>query len=557
MNDNRRFGDHSSGEEHSIPKSRQGRPSKGGQKAFSGHQISGGKKPYGNHTLANGQKPYREAKSANELSKSYGTHKTYHVSKTVDPKAAPYTKSSSAVKPTPTSRKERLHPITEVSPARKLALQVLIDVHKNDAYASLSLNAKLADGYISPEDKRLATALIYGVLENELRLDYILAGWMEHPASDPFARDILRIGVYQVLFMDRVPENAAVNEAVNQAKVSCPGSADMINGVLRNLCRGKDGIKYPSRDEEPVRWLSIMSSTPEWLVTRMIDSLGWEETEKLLMYRETNHALVLRPNMSRLSDAEFEQLLSRKAWDSEKALAPHAWKVSGASAISRDRDYLAGNFSIMGQSSIFAAEALALKPGMKVLDACAAPGGKSAYLCEKMQLTGRVYAWELHEKRAALIDSAKRRLGLENLRVMVRDATVLRSDDEETFDAVLLDAPCTGLGVLAQKPDIKLRLEESSIDEIVATQYRLLETVCRYVKRGGSFVYSTCSVLPEENCLQIHSFLERHPEFEQIQLPDSFPEELRREQTANGLQLMPHRDGVEGFFIANMRRRML
>ena len=171
-----------------------------------------------------------------------------------------------------------------------------------------------------------------------------------------------------------------------------------------------------------------------------------------------------------------------------------------------------------------------------------------------MQLTGRVYAWELHEKRALLLEGVRRRLGLDNLRISVRDACDYRADLDGMLDGVLLDAPCAGLGVLAQKPDIKLRLKPEDIPAIVDTQKRLLETVSRYVRPGGTLVYSTCSILPEENALQVRSFLQNHPNFAMEPLPLSFPEELRKLQTPDGLQLLGCRDGVEGFFIARMRR---
>lgn len=212
-------------------------------------------------------------------------------------------------------------------------------------------------------------------------------------------------------------------------------------------------------------------------------------------------------------------------------------------------------FSIQGQSSMLAAEAVEVRPGMKVLDACAAPGGKSAYLCEQMQMTGRVFSWELHEKRALLLEGIKRRLGLENMRISVRDASEHRQDLDGTMDAVLLDAPCSGLGVMAQKPDIKLRMKEEDIPSIVETQRKLLSTVCRYVKPGGTLVYSTCSILPEENAEQVEAFLKEHPEFSLELLPNTFPQELRSHQGAYGLQLLGGRDGVEGFFIARMRRK--
>lgn len=443
-----------------------------------------------------------------------------------------------------------------VSPARKLALQVLLDVHKNDAYASLSLNSHLAElEYISPEDKRLATALIYGVIENELKLDYALAKFMDRPAGDLYIRDLLRMGAYQILSMDRVPDSAAVNEAVNQAKPVSAGASGMVNGVLRNLVRAKETLEWPSKEEDYEQWLSVMSSTPLWLTQKMVEAYGREEAEAILMYRDEDHSIIVRPNMAKLSDAEFEKLLAGKVWQSKKAIVPHAWAINGASSITLDNDYRSGLFTIQGQSSMLAAEAVQPARGAKILDTCAAPGGKSAYICESMQLTGRVYAWELHENRARLIEGVKRRMGLDNLRVSVRDASVYREDFDSLMDAALLDAPCSGLGVLTQKPDIKHRLHAEDIPAITATQEALLDTVCRYVRPGGTLVYSTCSILPEENALQVKAFLERHPEYELIQLPESIPAAFREQQTDCGLQLLPNRDGVEGFFIARMRRK--
>ncbi len=449
---------------------------------------------------------------------------------------------------------ERAHVGTGMA-ARRAALEVLTDVHRGGAYASLALDKRLRDARLQPNDRRLATVLVYGTLENELRIDYALDRLIDHPVRETVQRDILRLSAYQILFLDRVPDSAAVNEAVRLVKaMGMEGAAGFINAVLRNLSRGKESIEWPRREDGLCAYLSVMGSMPEWLVERLIADYGEEEAQRLILYREGEHPVVVRPNLNRMNDEEFERLLEGKAWRVERGLAPHAWLVYGAGELTLDNDYRKGLFSIQGQSSILAAEAVQAKPGMKVLDACAAPGGKSAYLCEQMQLTGRVYAWELHEKRAQLLEGVRRRLGLDNLRISVRDAAQPRPDLEGGLDAVLLDAPCVGLGVLSQKPDVKLRLKPEDIPAIVETQRRLLDTVSRYVRSGGVLVYSTCSLLPEENSLQIQAFLENHPNFAIDPLPLSFPEELRRRQTQYGLQLLGCRDGVEGFFIARMKR---
>ena len=439
--------------------------------------------------------------------------------------------------------------------ARRLALDVLTDVREKGAYASLALGERLRAAHLSPEDRRLATGLVYGTLENQLQIDYALDRLMDHPTREPVQRDILRMGAYQILFLDRVPDSAAVDEAVKLTRaMGMEAACGFINAVLRNLSRGKDEIAWPDREADPVAYLSVMGSMPRWLVDKLVAAYGPEEAGRVILYREEEHPVCVRPNFTRLSDAEFEALLQEKGWRAERGLAPHAWLIYGAGDLAADADYRAGRFSIQGQSSMLAAEALEARPGMKVLDACAAPGGKSAYLCEQMQLTGRVYAWELHEKRAQLLEGVRRRLGLDNLRISVRDALDFRPDLEGALDGVLLDAPCAGLGVLSQKPDIKLRLKEEDIPAIVDTQGRLIDTVCRYVRPGGALVYSTCSLLPEENADRVRAFLQAHPNFTLEPLPTSFPEELRARQTPCGLQLLGCRDGVEGFFIARMRR---
>ena len=468
---------------------------------------------------------------------------------------APYAQARHGHGPAARAPRPRTAPAQSGLNARRLALEVLTDVREKGAYASLALGERLRASRLSPEDRRLATGLVYGTLENQLKIDYALDRLMQYPAREPLQRDILRLGACQILLMDRVPDSAAVNEAVKLARgAGMEAACGFINAVLRRLAREKDAIRWPDREADPMGYLSVMGSMPMWLVEKLVSAYGLEEAGRVILYRQAEHPVVVRPNLSRLSDADFAALLSRRGWRVERGLAPHAWLVYGAGDLAGDPDYRAGLFSIQGQSSMLAAEALEVRPGMKVLDACAAPGGKSAYLCEQMQLTGRVYAWELHEKRAQLLEGVRRRLGLDNLRISVRDALDFRPDLEGTLDGVLLDAPCAGLGVLSQKPDIKLRLKQEDIPAIVDTQGRLLDTVCRYVRPGGALVYSTCSLLPEENADRVRAFLETHGNFVLDPLPASFPAELRERQTACGLQLLGCRDGVEGFFIARMRR---
>ena len=263
---------------------------------------------------------------------------------------------------------------------------------------------------------------------------------------------------------------------------------------------------------------------------------------------------MLRPNLLKLDDTGFEQLLARKVWKKEKADLPHAWRISGAMDISRDADYLSGNYSIQSGGSMLACLAMNVKRGQQILDCCAAPGGKTCYMAELMGGTGRIQAWDIHDHRVKLIEAQAQRLGLENIRPMVRDAAKKREDLYRTMDAVLLDAPCSGLGFMSQKPDLKLRVTEDSVRELTELQAGLLDTVCEYVKPGGTLVYSTCSILKEENEKQAADFLARHPDFEETELPDTIPEMYRR-MRKTGLQLLEYRDGMEGFYLIRMRRK--
>ncbi|MBN1778217.1 MAG: 16S rRNA (cytosine(967)-C(5))-methyltransferase RsmB [Clostridiales bacterium] len=440
--------------------------------------------------------------------------------------------------------------------ARLVALDVLRDIHENSAYASLALQNRLRAARLAPIDKRLATSIVYTTLERQEQIDFALDSLMEHPTNDLVLRDILRLSACQILFHQRIPDSAAVNEGVKLAKiVGQSGVSGFLNGVLRNLVRGRESIAWPLRDKDLRQYLHVMGNMPVWLIDKLIAVYGEKAAESIITYDKPKYGMVVRPNFLKLSDEDFEALLNQKQWDWRRGVVRHAYLISGTADVASDTDFRKGMFSIQGQSSMLAAEAVQAQPGMRVLDACAAPGGKAAYMAETMQDTGRVYAWDVHGHRTALLEAMKKRLQLENLRISVRDAAKLKPDMEGSMDAVMLDAPCTGLGVLSEKPDLKYRLQESDIPSLIKTQETLLDTVSRYVKPGGTLVYSTCSILPEENEEQIQSFLKSHPTFSVQPLPKTYPEDFRMKQGRFGLQLFRHRDNVEGFFICRMQRQ--
>ena len=439
-------------------------------------------------------------------------------------------------------------------PARRLALEVIRAVTEKDAFISLVLDEKLRDCGLPVVDRRLAARLAYDTIEMQMYLDWVLDQIMAKPDTDIKLRNILRLGSFQILLEDRIPESAACNTSVQLCKeLEMEGLAGVCNGILRNLIRQKDELKFPDPEAEPVKALSIRHSVPEWLVEKLLADWG-DEAIDLMSTRSHDSYITVRPNLLKMTDEEFEELLRAKAWESEKGRVPHSWRIRNMAEIGHDAGFVGGKFSIQSESSMMAAMAVKPARGMQILDCCAAPGGKSCLMAEMMDGTGRVQAWELHEHRTDLIIAQVKRLGLENVRPMQRDATVYRPDLEGQMDAVLLDAPCSGLGVMADKPDVKYRVTKESVAELAALQQKLLDTVAPYVKQGGTLVYSTCSVLKDENVRQVEAFLARHPEFELQPLPETIPEEFRKHE-GTGLQLLPSRDGVEGFYICRMRRK--
>ena len=456
--------------------------------------------------------------------------------------------------PRPERREERR---VSTLTARRIALDTLLDVTVQDAYASLALDKRLNAGvHLSERDKRLCTELVYGTLENRIRIDYMVDQFLSDPNIDRIVREVLRMGVYQLFFLDRVPDMAAVDESVKLTRsMGLESLTGLVNAVLRNMLRRKDEIRLPKPADGAEEYLSVMFSLPRVLVRRLIDAYGEQEALEIARYRPKTHETTLRITRGRMSAQEMEAFLEKQGIPFERGLIEGMYRLSRPGDLAQSFAYRNGLFSIQGESSVLAALAVGARPGMNVLDACAAPGGKTAVLAEEMEDAGRILAWDKHEHRVALIRAMTQRLGFDNVRPAVRDAQVLREELVGTQDAVLIDAPCSGTGVMLSKPDVKYRVSEASLAELHETQRAILETCAAYVRRGGVLVYSTCSILPEENVQQVRDFLCAHPEFVLEGLSERLPESVREHVHEGMLQLLPHRDHLEGFFIARMVRK--
>ena len=445
-------------------------------------------------------------------------------------------------------------------PARDAAVFALNSVIQDGAYASEALDRALRANRMSDEDRALAASLFYTALENRLYLEYVLDARLEN-RPDPFLYEILHVAAAQLLLMDKVPDHAAVDEAVAQAEAfGRGGMKGFVNGVLRSLARARDAgeIALPDRNEDPQAYLSVRYSMAAPVVRRLIEAWGADEAEAFLAWKPEKQTITVRPNLLRTSTADVCDTLKKSGFACEAgALLPEAIRVSGAGNPARNPGYLNGYFSVQSEGSMLCALAVEPAAGMQILDACAAPGGKTCLMAERMGTSGRVYAWDDHAHRVDLIRSAARRLGLENIRPAIHDARKPMEALNLAMDAVLVDAPCSGLGVVADKPDIALRITDEKIESLVPLQRDILSACAAYVRPGGLLVYSTCTVLQEENAAQVAAFLAAHPEFERDTDVSWLPERLRPYCNDGMLQLLPQRDGVEGFFIARMRRRAL
>ena len=441
--------------------------------------------------------------------------------------------------------------------ARDVALRALQDVVRGDAYASQALDRRLEEARLRPDDRRLAAGLFYSAVENRLYIGHMLSRFLERQ-PEPVVADILHVAAAQLLFMDRVPDHAAVDEAVKQVRAAGrEGFAGLVNGVLRNLIRARDAgeLTLPDRDADPVAWLRVRCSVAEAAARRLIEAYGVEDAAALVSWTPPRREQTIRPNRLRMDPAAFEAWLTAQGLDWRRGAVVDAYIVCDAGNLSAHEGYRQGLFSIQGQSAMLAALAVEAKPGMQILDACAAPGGKTCLMAERMGTSGRVYAWDVHAHRVELIRAAARRLGLENVRPAERDARRPAAELRLTMDAVLADVPCSGLGVIAEKPDIKYRQAEERLAALPPLQGEILDAVADTVKVGGLLVYATCTVLPEENGAQVRAFLQRHPEFEPDAGDGWLPEALRPLLQNGMMQLLPHRDGLDGFFIARLRRK--
>ena len=445
---------------------------------------------------------------------------------------------------------------TEKRNVRETAMDLLTAIEKNQAYSNLLLNTTIEKNELTSKDIGLLTELTYGTLQRRMALDYYLKPFVQNNKKlADWIHHLLRLTVYQMVYLDKIPDRAAIYEAVEIAKKrGHKGIASLVNGVLRSIQR--EGL--PSFDEisDPVERLSLETSHPKWLVTRWVNQFGYEKTKEMCKVNLTAPLQTARVNLTKISRDECVSLLEQDGFEVEKSpIIPEAIRcLKGNLASSIPFKY--GMLTIQDESSMLTSYALDIMENEYVLDACAAPGGKSTHIAEKMHNTGEVWSIDLHEHKVKLINENARRLGLGNIKTITMDSRQVGEKFKEgTFDRILLDAPCSGLGVMRRKPDMKYTKVEQDIERLSTIQQNLLKSVTPLLKKGGLLVYSTCTVDKEENEKTIQTFLESHPEFEgDLSLQERMPEAIQSLITGYDLQIFPQDFGSDGFYIAALRK---
>ena len=446
-------------------------------------------------------------------------------------------------------------PVKKGSGARDAALAAYRMAVREGAYASQALDRALQTAQLSDEDRRFAASLFFTALEKKLYLEWALDARLE-TRPEPLVWDILTIAAAQLLAMGGVEDYAAVNEAVEQTRRNMrEGLTGLVNATLKKLCEARDAGMTDMPSGDTAEDLSIRCSVSVPIAKALMEAYGAETAERMLAFTRDTARACIRPNALQTDPASFEKWMDGKGFEWEKGFVPGTYLVKNAGNAASLPEYASGLFSIQSESSVLAADAVEPKAPQNILDACAAPGGKTCRIAERMMNAGRVYAWDIHDHRVQLIRAAARRLGLDNIRPSCHDAQETVESLEGMMDAVLVDAPCSGLGVMADKPDSRYRMTEEGFGTLAELQAKILDACAQMVRPGGRLVYSTCTVLPRENEEQVRAFLSRHPEFEADTSTRWMPEAYRELAKDGMLQLLPNINAAEGFFIARMRRK--
>ncbi|AYC29195.1 16S rRNA (cytosine(967)-C(5))-methyltransferase RsmB [Paenisporosarcina cavernae] len=436
---------------------------------------------------------------------------------------------------------------------RDAALSILLSVEKNQSYSNLLLHQTIETYDISDQDRALLTELTYGCIQRKLTLDYFLEPFVKGKLES-WVRLLLHLSIYQLVYLDRIPNHAIVHESVEIAKKrGHKGVAAVVNGILRSILR--EGVRSIEEIDDENLQLSIASSHPLWLVERWVKQFGYEKTAEMVHTNNVPPVQTVRVNLMKTTPDVVIQAFQEEGIEVEQSrFVPECLYVMKGSIAKTDL-FKHGFVTIQDESSMIPSLLLDVEKDNRILDMCAAPGGKTTHIAERLNATGSLTSVDLHAHKVKLIDEQVQRLELDNVHTIVANSKEL-SDilEEESFDRILVDAPCSGLGVIRRKPDIKYTKQASDFDSLHVTQLQLLDEASRLLRPEGRLVYSTCTIEATENNETVQAFLAKHPEMELLK-DVALPESLTRFYSDGMMQLFPQDLNSDGFFIAVFRKK--
>ncbi|MCI8377346.1 MAG: 16S rRNA (cytosine(967)-C(5))-methyltransferase RsmB [Lachnospiraceae bacterium] len=456
-------------------------------------------------------------------------------------------------------KKERNAGRSAPADIRKLALELLLEIMEGGAFCDKALHAVFEKYSLEKRERSFLMRLVEGTVERCIEMDYIidLYSKVKTAKMKPVIRNILRMSVYQIFYMEQVPDSAACNEAVKLAvKRKLQSLKGFVNGVLRAVVRGKESVVYPDKSDME-RYLSVRYSMPAWLVCRFVGRYGAGEAEKIFAaFLEEGGGLPIRCMVSRFSEGEVQQALEQEGVTAARGrLLSYAFSIRNYPSLRELTAFQRGMFQVQDESSMLVGQIAGIREGDTVIDVCAAPGGKTLHAADILRGSGVVVSADLTREKTDLIRENVKRLLVKNVEVYEQDAAVLREEWIRKADVLIADLPCSGLGVIGKKCDIKYKTKPEDIKSLSAIQRQILTVSAEYVKEGGRMVYSTCTIAQEENEDMVR-WIEENLPFALVSIEDALPEPLRNGTGKEGyLQVLPSRTGTDGFFVSCFVRK--
>lgn len=442
-----------------------------------------------------------------------------------------------------------------MSNARDIALQAIYRVNEEGAFSNLVLNELLNKSNLDQRDKSLATQLIYGSIRHRNSIDWVINHFSNRQVKKmtPWVRNALRLGVYQIDYLDKIPAPVAANETVEVAKEYCNrGAVKFINGNLRNIAKNIASVEYPDREEQPVQHIRQRYSFPQWIVQRWVKRYGAEQTIEICQQLNKIPPTVIRTNTLHLTRQQLLENLSQEKAEAEViSILDEAVNLINYSSIANLDSFQRGEFFVQGLSSMLVAPILNPAPDDVVIDLCAAPGGKTTHCAQLMENQGLIKAVDIHEQKLDLIQENCQRLSIDNIETYCADGREIEFEDKA--DKILIDAPCSGLGIIAKKPEIRWQKKPQDLQQLQELQLELLSNAAGLLATGGELIYSTCTFTAEENETVINKFLAENNQFALVDLKDEADDLGVTDYLTDGmLKILPDNDLLEGFFIAKL-----